>query len=125
MDLKNYELKNFFEGIESFSFVSQHHKYMNNHDYNNAVYLLKKIPFLDNGFVLLKEDEAIASPISVVYYEFYDEVKTLKEKLEREKENLQCIIGKDFIPFGKAQHPHLWDYADGVDTMKFLLTLIE
>jgi hypothetical protein len=120
---ENYELKKFFEGIESFSSVSQHHKYMNNHDYNNAVYLLKKIPFLDNGFVLLKEDEAIASPISVVYYEFYDDIKSLKQNLEAEKDKLQCIVGKNFIPFGRAQHPQLWDYADGVDTIKFLLTI--
>ncbi len=118
---KNYELKNFFEGIESFSPVAQHNKYMNNHDYNNAVYLLKKIKFLDNGFLLVKEDEAIASPISVLYYEFYDDPESLKQKLETEKEKLQCIIGKDFIPFGKAQHPQLWDYADGVDTMSFLV----
>jgi hypothetical protein len=120
---ENYELKIFFEGIESFSSVSQHHKYMNNHDYNNAVYLLKKIPFLDNGFVLLKEDEAIPSPISVVYYEFYNDFKSLEQKLEAEKDKLQCIVGKDFIPFGRAQHPQLWDYADGVDTMSFLLML--
>jgi len=120
---KNYELKKIFEGIESCSCVSQHNKYMNNHDYNNAVYLLKKINFLDNGFLLLKEDEAIASPISVLYYEFYDDMKSLKQKLETEKEKIQCIAGKDFIPFGKAQQPQLWDYADGVDTMNFLLKM--
>jgi hypothetical protein len=119
---KNYDLKNFFEGIESFSTVSQHHKYMNNHDYNNAVYLLKKIPFLDNGFLLLKEDEVIASPVSVLYYEFYDDMKSLTQKLETKKEKIQCIVGRNYIPFGKAQQPQLWEYADGVDTMKFLLT---
>jgi hypothetical protein len=96
---------------------------MNNHDYNNAVYLLKKIPFLDNGFLILKEDIAIASPISVLYHEFYADLKTLKQKLEAEKEKLQCVVGKNFIPFGKAQHPQLWDYADGADTMDFLLKI--
>jgi hypothetical protein len=119
---RNYEFKKFFEGIESFSFVGHHHKYKNNHDYINAVYLLKQIPFLDNNFLILKEDEAIASPVSVVYYEFYDNPETLEQKLEQEKEKLQCIVGKGFIPFGKAQQPQLWDYSDGVDTMSFLLS---
>jgi hypothetical protein len=94
---------------------------------------LKQIPFLTNNFVILKEDQAIASPISVVHYEFYKNLKDVEEKLDAQKENIQCIVGNPIlsleragvkiIPFGQAQHPQLWDYADGVDTMDFLLSL--
>ena len=126
-----YVFNAFFEAIESFSSVSQHNKYMNNHDYNNAIYLLKKITFLDNGFLLVKEDESIASPISVLYFEYYTDLKALEQKLETQKEMIQCVTSKEPFTIGKGsvvepgqtQHPQLRDYADGIDTMKFLLSL--
>ncbi len=124
---RGYEFPKFFEAIESFSLVSRHNKYMNNHDYNKTIYLLKKIPFFDNDFLILKEDEGIASPISVVYYEFYDDIKSLEKKLETEKDQIQCIVSGNQIfskfkteRFGEAQCPQLWDYADRVDTLNFL-----
>ena len=36
---------------------------------------------------------------------------------------IQCIVGKGSTRFGAAQQPGLFDYADGVDTMQFLLGL--
>jgi hypothetical protein len=107
---------------------------MNNHDYNSAVFQLKTIPFLDNGFLMIREDETISSPISVLNYEFYDDALALKERLTSEKNNIQCIVaaspgsleketGIKAIPFGNAQYPQLGDYADGIDTMKFLTDL--
>ena len=30
------------------------------------------------------------------------------------------MVGHSYVPFGKAQSPHLWDYADGIDTLEFL-----
>jgi len=118
---RDYKFDHLFESIQSFSPLMQHSRYMDNHDYNNAIYLLKKIQFLDNGFVLLKEDDGIASPIAVIYYEYYPDRNAVLEKLAQHKEKIQCVVGDGFIPFGKAQEPALWDYADGVDTVKFLL----
>ncbi len=131
---RGYSFNFFFESIESFSSMAQHNKYMNNHDYNNAIYLLKKIPFLDNGFLLVKEDEAIASPISVLYYEFYDDLKAVEQKLADERVKIQCVVSKVSLSsgeglgvrpvrLGQSQRPQLREYADGVDTMKFLLGL--
>lgn len=122
---RQYNFNNFFEAIQFNTAITQHHKYMNNHDYYNAIYLLNRIDFLDNGFLIVKEDPAIASPIAVVYYEFYDDLNSLEQKIKSEKEKIQCIIGKNFIPFGNAQQPSLWDYADGVDTMEFLLRSVK
>jgi hypothetical protein len=118
---RGYDFRNFFEAIEFNATITQHHKYMNNYEYNRAIYLLKKINFFDNGFLIVKEDVSIPSPIAVVHYEYYDDLKTLDRHLLDEKEKIQCVIGKNYIPFGNAQHPQLWDYADGIDTLDFLL----
>ena len=119
---RGYNFNGFFEAMFSYSQVMQHNKYMNNYDYNRAVFLMRQIPFLENNFLIIREDASIPSPISVVHYEFYDEAEKLKENLAEHKEQIQCIVGRDYIPFGQGQSPALWDYADGVDTMAFLLS---
>lgn len=106
---------------DKFSQVTNHLKYSNNYDFNKAVYIVNKDSFLDTGYLLLKEDAKIASPVSVLYYEYYDSEKALKKIIENQKEKIQCIVSRHDIPFGKAQSPHLWDYADGIDTLEFLL----
>ncbi|WP_020533880.1 acyl-CoA reductase [Flexithrix dorotheae] len=106
----------------------QNHKYANNYDYNKSIYLIKQIPHLDNGGLMLKESEESASPIAVLFYEFYKSTEELSKRLENEKDQLQCIVADggwyaDSVPFGKAQYPEIDDYADGVDTLSFLLKL--
>ncbi|MGC1240180.1 MAG: acyl-CoA reductase [Chryseosolibacter sp.] len=106
--------------------ILHHHKYHNNYDYQKSILLVNKIPFYDSGFVILHENEKLVSPISVVYFERYKNTDDLTSKLEGVSEKIQCIVGNtrpDYIPFGQAQSPELWDYADRVDTMKFLETL--
>jgi hypothetical protein len=87
---------------------------------------MSEIKFHDNGFLMLKEDESYASPIGVINYERYYKDDELKQKINQEKNNIQCTIGKHKLcnfDFGKAQTPGLSDYADGVDTLKFLKNL--
>ncbi len=132
---RGYSFNKFFETIFDRSEVMQHNKYMNNFEHHNAVYLLKRIPFLQNGFLILKEDQAIASPIAVIHYEYYDSDGQLQKSLSDSVQSLQCIVctegkvGEESIlkklrvDFGQSQHPALADYADGVDTMKFLSSL--
>ncbi len=111
--------------FESFDHLHEHHKYNNNLEYNRSVYLLNMTPFLDNGIVLMKEDEGISSPVGVVYYEKYSRLEEVMEKISAEQEQIQCVISvikeiENSIPPGTSQAPLLWEYADGVDTMKFL-----
>jgi hypothetical protein len=107
-------------GWESFSGIQHHSKYANNYDFNKAIYLVNREKFLDTGYLLLKEDKGLSSPVSVLYYEYY-EPDSYKIKLqEMQTDKIQCIVGHDFIPFGEAQSPYLWDYADGIDTLDFL-----
>ena len=89
---------------------------------------MNQIQHFDNGFVILKEDQGLSSPIGVLFFQYYDDIEKVKEYLDLNKDQIQCIVSKsefikDAIPFGKAQQPELWDYADNVDTMQFLLNL--
>lgn len=122
---RDYDITQFLDGIESFNDIGNHHKYANNYTYHKAILLMNLTPHLDNNFMLLKEDERIASPLGILYYERYDSLETLLETLAAKQSEIQCIVSKSdlagTIPLGKAQQPELWDYADGVDTIAFLL----
>ena len=125
---EEYDFKAFFKAIETFSWVGDHNKYRNNYDYNKSIFLVNGDDHLDNGFLLLKDDPAMSSPVSVMHYERYTTVEEINEFIDNEKDSIQCVISSDgsimgAIPPGTAQHPKLWDYADGIDTMEFLLNL--
>tara|TARA_R100000935_G_scaffold42923_1_gene65305 strand:- start:126595 stop:127647 length:1053 start_codon:yes stop_codon:yes gene_type:complete len=120
---ETYDWDHFFNGMFAWKDVINNHKYINNYDYNKAVYLMSLEKLLDNEFMILKEDTGFSSPISVVFYEKYDSIDTLTSTLNAAREKIQCIVSEKHIPFGEAQEPKLSDYADGVDTMKFLLDL--
>ncbi|SDL79214.1 Acyl-CoA reductase (LuxC) [Daejeonella rubra] len=122
---KGYNFNTFFESIEDFKSVADHHKYNNNYDYNKSIFLVNMDKHLDNGFLLLKEDKRMASPLAVVYYEEYESVEEVEKELLENEEGIQCIISRsdlnmNVLPFGQSQRPGLSDYADGVDTMAFL-----
>ena len=123
----NYKFDTFFEAIFSYQDVIHYEKYANNYDYNKAVFLMSNFKLLDNGFLTIKEDSSFSSPISSVFYEFYDNLDTLKNKLKLEEDKIQCIVSNNLIEnsiaFGETQKPNLWDYADNVDTLEFLLKL--
>lgn len=120
-----YDFNILFNALQPWSHLMDHNKYMNNYDYHRAVYLMNRQPFLTNNFVILKESEQTASPVSVVHYHFYENEKALRHHLEEMKDKLQCIISSSEgdIPFGKSQKPEPWDYADGRDTLRFLLNI--
>ena len=124
---KGYSFDAFFEAIFEYQEVIHYEKYANNYDYNKAVFLMSNYKLLDNGFLTLKEDSSHASPISSVFYEYYDSLSEIEKRLESEAETIQCIVSNNLvqnsIPFGKTQRPQLWDYADHVDTISFSLTI--
>jgi hypothetical protein len=118
-----YNLQNFFEAVVGYSEVVNNNKYANNYDYNKAVYLMNQHALLDNNFVLLRESEDLFSPLSMIHYHYYSSKEDVTSYLEKHVNDLQVIVGKDDIPFGKAQSPELDDYADGVDIMSWLSNL--
>ena len=120
---RGFDLDRFFGAIFPWQDIVNHQKYGNNYDYYKALYLMNQEEMLENGFLLIKEEEALNAPPGVLFYEYYDDQETLLSELNGKAEEIQCMVGRNLIPFGQAQHPELWDYADNVDTMKFLLSL--
>lgn len=122
---EGYDFKFMLDNLQEWEWVGDHHKYRNNYDYNKSIYLVNKEPHLDNGFMLIRESVEMVSPISVLYYQQYTHDRELQELLQANESKIQCVVGAGdgFIPFGQAQHPEVWDYADGVDTIEFLISL--
>jgi len=137
---ENYNLDTFFSAIVDFGDVINHNKYFNNHQYYRTIYLLNNEKFLDNNFLMLKETisdpqqevKGIASPVATLYYERYRDPNDLLQKLLPVTDQIQCIASNQPLPspldkiqvkLGQTQTPELWDYADGIDTMRFLLDI--
>lgn len=122
---KDFDLDRLFKAFYKYKEVAQHNQYANNYDYNKAVYLMNSVDLIENGFLLLKEDEGIHSPLGVLFYERYADLNEVQEKLKAHQEEIQVVVSdlehEEFEGLGKAQQPELWDYADGVDTLDFLL----
>ncbi len=124
---KGYNISLFFEAIEDKNSLGDHFKYRNNYDYNKSIYLINKNKHYDNGFLLLKEDPSLASPLAVLHYEEYDDLKNVITEINKEKESIQCVVCTDKLALevpclapGKSQSPALDDYADGINTLEFL-----
>ena len=125
---KSYDFKDFFEAIYKWHPVINEAKYANNYDYNKAVYLMSEFEMLENGFLMIKEDASYSSPIATLFYEYFEDYTSLQMKLDIDEEQIQCIVANGFRPneevnFGETQRPELWDYADDVDTIAFLLKI--
>lgn len=117
---KDYDLDLFFGAVFGFSDVINNKKYGNNYDYHKALYLMNRDNLVENGFIVLKEDTSPFSPVGILHYEYYTDMAAVKADLQQRNDEIQCVVGHGFIPFGQAQMPALDDYADGVDTMKFI-----
>lgn len=124
---ENYDFQPFFQAIYEYKDVIFYEKYSNNYDYNKAVFLMSNFKLLDNEFITLKEDASYSSPISSVFYENYTDLNQLQNRLQNDADQIQCIVSNDLvansIPFGETQKPKLWDYADNVDTLAFLIEI--
>lgn len=108
--------------------IINHHKYSNNYDYHKSILLVNGEDHLDTGFLILREEKALAAPTTMLYYEHYQDTFSLSEKLASEDGQIQCLVGNGIdhprgVGFGQSQQPQLWDYADGVDTLSFLSSL--
>lgn len=126
---KGYNTDLLFEAFYDWNPIINHVKYANNYDYNRAVYLMNKESFLDNNFVILRQSESLHSPIGVVHYDFYEELQEVEDWLNINSEQIQCVasnieeLNHKTVLIGQTQMPSLTDYADNIDTIKFLKSL--
>lgn len=125
---KDYALEHIFKGLYHYKDIINNNKYENNFDYNKAVFMMSKFPLMENGFIMMKEDSSYSSPIGSIFYERYDNLEDVKQVIARDAEMIQCIVAKNGliennVKFGQSQSPSLGDYADGVDTIQFLMSI--
>lgn len=124
---QDYHFLNLLDLWASFTKVADNFKYHNNYEYNKSIYLVNGVNYLDTGFLLLTESEALTSPISVLYYQQYQNLTEVDQYLTQNQDKIQCVVSsqssRNFIPFGQTQVPDISDYADGMDVMRFLSTL--
>jgi hypothetical protein len=118
---EGYDISHMASHWGSWVRLREHHKYAVNYDHNKAVMIVNREPFTDTGFLLLRNDKSLTPPMAVVNYEFYNDTGNVDRALESQKNLIQCVTGHGRIPFGKSQKPDLWDYADNIDTIDFIL----
>jgi hypothetical protein len=119
---KDYSFEMLLNAFKKYNYFSDLTKYRNNYDYNLALFIMNNKFYMSNECIILSENESVFSPVSVLNYSFYEDEKRAFNELES-NQNIQCIIGNNHVPFGKSQEPGLFDYADGIDTIQFLLSL--
>lgn len=125
---QNFSVANVYDHLEGFAAVQDNHKYENNYDYNRSIFLINQTPHFDNNFLLMQESSDLVSPIGVLYFERYENIETLSLVLEAQRDKIQVIASLSpvfvgSVALGKSQFPEITDYADGVDTMDFLVKL--
>ena len=123
-----YDFTLLINALAKYQFYADHHKYRNNYDYNRSIYMVSQLPVTDTGFILLKEERQLASRIAMLNYEQYEKTEGIISDIRETLQSIQCIVSNMALPFstllpGEAQKPALWDYADGVDTLEFLISL--
>ncbi len=114
---KEYDFQSLLESFKKYENFSEHNKYMNNYDYQLAIYLINGDTYMQRYSTLLVQNDNYSSPVSVVHYSYYEDGKSLRESLDYEK--IQCLISTEDVPFGSSQEPSIFDFADGVDTFEF------
>jgi hypothetical protein len=119
---EGYDFEPLLRVFDKYNYLADHHKFKNNYDYNLAMHLLNNRPYMSNESLLLVEDPSPFSRIGQLNYEFYKDLDEVRTTLSG-NQTVQCIVSNEDVKFGKAQYPGICDYADGVDTVEFLLNL--
>jgi hypothetical protein len=118
---EGYNFEALLEAFRKYNYLFDHHKYKNNYDYQLALLLLNNKYYMTNGSILLQEAPALFSAISMLNFEHHPNPPALLKHLNQDT-NVQCVVGEGAIPFGRAQSPGLTDFADGIDSLQFLLS---
>ena len=134
---EGFDLDRCFAQWVRWGHLGQHGKYANNYDYHKAVWLLNKEDMIENGFLLVKKDTGLVSPIGTLFVDLYSNVEVVANELQERAQELQVVTvraggglesvfqerGLRVTKLGSNQCPSLNDHADGIDTMDFLLRL--
>lgn len=122
----NFSIEQFYPSMENYAWIQQINRYANNFDYHHSVFLMNRIEFFENGFLILRESPEMNVPIGCLYFEYYNSATDLNEKLRVNEHRIQQVIGKsdcgvETMPPGRAHNYTLWNFDDKQDVMRFLL----
>lgn len=118
---ENYDFQPLLEALKKYDYLMDLHKYKHNYDYVLTINMMNREPYMTNGSIVLSPNRSPFSGISNLNYAYYNNLDELISGLD--PDTLQVITGHGFTPFGKAQCPGFFDYADGVDVVDFLAKL--
>ena len=119
---RGYDFIPLLNALKAFDHYIDHHKYKHNYDFQLALLMMGRKFYMTNESILLTEAEEHFTAVSRLNYQYYDDKNALLNSVQSD-DSVQCIVAKEAVPFGHAQRPSLMDYADGVDTIKFLQQL--
>jgi len=118
---ENFDINRMLSCWNEYEKLREHQKYAANYDHNKAVMIVNRQHFTDSGFILVRCDSSLTPPMAVLNYELYDSGDTVKKHIQGMSDRIQCVTGHGYASLGSAQHPFLWEYADDIDTIDFLL----
>ena len=105
--------------------VAENIKLRRNVQAMRATLTIEGAEFYDSGAFIMRRGEDFAQSLAVVTLKEYADIADVKAWIKTNAEYIQCVVSNCGIegsqPLGRAQYPALMDYADGVDTMRFLL----
>ena len=121
-----YDISQLKNKFNKYNYIINHNKYSNNYNYQKTIKIMNNEVFTDCGYFLMSQSKEINPPISVIYYDYYDDLSQVCDLIKEKRNQIQCIVAdlqiKNSIRFGEAQDPKLDQYADNSDTINFLLT---
>ena len=121
-----YDISQLKNKFNKYNYIINHNKYSNNYNYQKTIKIMNNEVFTDCDYFLMSQSKEINPPISVIYYDYYDDLTQVCDLIKEKRNQIQCIVTnlqiKNSIRFGEAQDPKLDQYADNSDTINFLLT---
>ena len=116
---EGYDFIPFLNALKKYNYLQDQHKYKHNYDYQLALLMMRKQLYMDSGGVLMSENPSPFAAISQIHYQQYP----LGSSPALNLDEIQCVVGKNQLPFGSLQKPLLAQYADGVNSLAFLSSL--
>ena len=121
-----YDISQLKNKFNKYNYIINHNKYSNNYNYQKTIKIMNNEVFTDCNYFLMSQSKEINPPISVIYYDYYDDISQVSNFINEKRNQIQCIVTNLQIDnstgFGDAQDPKLDQYADNTDTINFLLT---
>jgi len=121
-----YDISQLKNKFNKYNYIINHNKYSNNYNYQKTIKIMNNEVFTDCDYFLMSQSKEINPPISVIYYDYYDDLSQVCDLIKEKRNQIQCIVTNlqinNSIRFGEAQDPKLDQYADNSDTINFLLT---